>query len=88
MVARFVAVWCAVAVAVPSSSGMGRFAVLRPSFSASGVGAGIGPRVFGCGLALLSALALFGGLPLDTGLCCAKMSLKKVSYTLCYSVKK
>ena len=34
-------------------------------FSVSGVGAGVGPCVFGCWLALLPSLALFGGLPLD-----------------------
>ena len=36
-----------------------------PSFFVSGVGAGVGPCVFGCWRALLSSLALFGGLPLD-----------------------
>ena len=34
-------------------------------FSVSGVGAGVGPCVFGCWLVLLPSLALFGGLPLD-----------------------
>ena len=34
-------------------------------FSVSGVGAGVGPCVFGCWLALLPGLALFGCLPLD-----------------------
>ena len=39
--------------------------------SVSGVGAGVGPCVFGCWLALLLSLALFGGLHLDRGLSCA-----------------
>ena len=39
--------------------------------TASGVGAGVGPCVFGCGLVLLPSLALFVGLHLDLGLCCA-----------------
>ena len=56
---------------VTSPSGPGRFAVLRPLFSASGVGVGVGPCVFGRGLALLPSLALFGGLHPDLGLCCA-----------------
>ena len=34
-------------------------------FSVSGVGAGVGPCVFGCWLVSLPSLALFGGLPLD-----------------------
>ena len=67
----FVAVCCVVAEAVASSSGPARFAVLCPLFSASGVGAGVGPCVFGCGLVLLPSLALFVGLHLDLGLCCA-----------------
>ena len=36
-----------------------------PPFSVSGVGAGVGPCVFGRWLVLLPSLALFGGLPLD-----------------------
>ena len=35
------------------------------------VGAGVGPCVFGRGLALLPSLALFDGLHLELGLCCA-----------------
>ena len=51
-------------------SGRGGFCFLFGSgeclrFSVSGVGAGVGPCVFGCWLVLLPSLALFGGLPLD-----------------------
>ena len=71
MVVGLVAVGCVVAAAVASSSGLGRSAGWSPLFSASGVGAGVGPCVFGCGLVLLPSLALFVGLHLDLGLCCA-----------------
>ena len=53
------------------SSGLGHSAVLDPLFSASGVGAGVGRCVFGCGLVLLLSRPLFVGLHLDLGLCCA-----------------
>ena len=51
-------------------SGRGGFCFLFGSgeclrFSVSGVGAGVGPCVFGCWLVSLPSLALFGGLPLD-----------------------
>ena len=45
--------------------GSGVLRCVAPPFFVSGVGAGVGPCVFGCRRALLSCLALFGGLPLD-----------------------
>ena len=63
------------AEAVASSSGLGRFAVLGSLFFASDVGAGVGPCVFDCGLALVPSLALFVGLHLDLGLSCEKKQL-------------
>ena len=63
MVVGLVAVGGEVAAAVASSSGVGRFAVLRPLFSAVGVRVGLGSCVFGCGLVLLPSLALFGLAP-------------------------
>ena len=56
--------------------GLGAPRGVGPLFSASGVGAG----VFGCGLVLLPSLALFVGLHLDFGLCCAWSGKKKVSF--------
>ena len=80
LVVGLAAVGGVVAAAVASSSGLGRSAVLRPLFPASGIGAGVGSCVFGCGLVLLPSLALFVGLHLDLGLCCA-WSGKKIGYT-------
>ena len=45
--------------------GSGVLRCVAPPFFVSGVGAGVGPCVFGCRRALVSSLALFGGLPLD-----------------------
>ena len=52
----------------------------------SGVGAGVGPCVFGCWLVLLPSLALFGGLPVDPDYAVPGAE-KNVLLTL-YSVKK
>ena len=45
--------------------GSGVLRCVAPPFFVSDVGACVGPCVFGCRRALLSCLALFGGLPLD-----------------------
>ena len=65
MVVGSAAVGCVVVAASASSAGRGCFVASRLRFFVSGVGAGVGPCVFGCRRALVSSLALFGGLPLD-----------------------
>ena len=65
-------------------SGRGGFCFLFGSgeclrFSVSGVGAGVGPCVFGCWLVLLPSLALFGGLPLDPDYAVPAAEKKKAS---------
>ena len=57
-------------------------------FFVSGVGAGVGPCVFGCWRALLSSLALFGGLPLDPDYAVPDAKKQIIHFLTVHSVNK